>query len=270
MTEYRNEYSNSKDTNFYFLGDSVLRDAMITLLNYYESDNSHLLTRNDGKRNCEKYLARDFGCFMDSANFSAQFFWFQWYSLPHRLHGTTFQSAQEVDICSSYHASNKSMAQCLTHILVNVTAADTIVFRVGLNYLLFEPIMDSWSDKFTEDLKSFLRVLHSLTNGRVVFLLLGPVMEYGQSKSVCLGDGFWDRTFFLMNPKIRRLNNITRQLVTSSGYFVIDPWNYTTPSVMVTEYLDCVHPAVSKSIHITTVSHILNVSLVQVERTSGF
>ena len=246
-------------TKFFMMGDSVLRDTTIALQNMYSSG-SPALTQADGKRNCMKHFGRNFSCFINfgGPNVTSEFVWFQWYNLPHRLHNTTFEKAQEEDICSVEYSSSSSMKECLHKVLGASTAHDVLVFRTGLNYLLYEHELRNWEESFTEDLTSLLHTLPSVFTGKVIFLLLSPLLEEAQAPAVCSGRGFWDRSFWTMNPKIKILNELTQRLVKPLGYPVIDPWRYTTENMMKAHYKDCVHPALPGPIPNATANLLLN------------
>ena len=147
----------------------------------------------------------------------------------------------------------------MTYIFSNATNTDVAVFRVGLNYLLFETFIGNSELCYEDDLNMFLRDIPSYFSGKIVFLLMSPVLKQNQVKGLCTGEGFWDSIMWDINPKIVRLNNILRAQVHKFSYSIIDPSQFIGDYAPEHFYSDCVHPSMPGPIPSAVANLLLNV-----------
>ena len=241
----------------FFLGDSLLRDAVIEMQALVAADLNvsgklpwPVATREEAKADCYKYTARESACsFTMGSSSLAVFHWFQWFAPAHRPRDLTFEQAQEYDICSSYGNSSSAVAACIADYVLGAAARDVLVIRAGLNYLLFEaqlPDGVGLEAAFEADVHTFFAAvatgdLHF--PGQLVFMLLAPTMaaEVGQESGKCAGVGVWDKIMWDITPKAQALNRIIKPYLIRAGIPFIDPFAYL-PGAADAFYKDCVHP----------------------------
>ena len=257
-----------KNVNFYMLGDSVLRDTTIALQNIFANGKIRAKSRHEGKADCLKNdPGRRFLCYFDFGNENfAEFVWFQWFSLPHRFHDvlkSDILKMQQSDVCSTFR--DFGMKECMAHVFVNATKNDVAIFRVGLNYLLFEKHLqgydfpnDDYLTYYEQDISIFLSKLADYFPGQVLLLGLSQVLREGQVTGMCNGSGFWDKIMWELNPKIVLLNDVLHFHAQKYSIAIIDPHLFIDDDAVSHYYGDCVHPSMPGPIPFAVANLILN------------
>lgn len=249
-----NEIQNITKPRFFFLGDSVARRLAVRFAQLYANSRDSF-TQERAKEECAKVKPVAGGghgahrggfCTFESSSATIKFAWVQWAWLPapvklDKERITSLWNGQRADRCLFFYVEDeedeatsgeRAMNVCLRDFLPDSgSPSDVMVVRLGLEYILYHdetharsigyreggpPVLDDYLGYIRNDLPRFIDLVGQLFSGKLVFLLLSPI----------LGEGFpaREKSRAGLAPYINSTNNVIRKILHEHQVPYIEPF----------------------------------------------